>query len=45
MIEKAIKGEKPFFVRYNTLITDEIVYMFDYETDTVRPLKDIRRSK
>ena len=45
MIEKAIKEKKPFFVRYNKLIIDEIVYMFDYETLTVRPLKDIQRSK
>ena len=45
MIEKVIKEEKPFFVRYNKLIIDEIVYMFDYETNTVRPLKDVQRSE
>ena len=42
---KAIKEEKPFFVRYNKLIIDDIFYIFDYETDSVRPLKDIQRSK
>ena len=45
MIEKAIKEKKPFFVRYNKLIIDEIAYMFDFETNTVRPLKDIQWSK
>ena len=45
MIEKAIKEEKPFFVRYNKLIIDDIVYRFDYETNAVRPLKDIQSSK
>ena len=45
MIEKAIKGERPFIVMYNKLIIDDIVYMFDDETNTVRPLKDIQRSK
>ena len=45
MTEKAIKEEKPFFVRYNKLIIDGIVYMLHYETNTVRPLKDIQRSK
>ena len=45
MIEKAIKEEKRFFVRYNKLIIDDIVYRFDYETNAVRPLKDIQSSK
>ena len=45
MIEKAIREEKPFFVRYNKLIIDDIVYRFDYETNSVRPLKDIQSSK
>ena len=45
MIEKAIKEEKSFFVRYNKLIIDDIVYRFDYETNAVRPLKDIQSSK
>ena len=45
MIERAIKEEKPFFVRYNKLTIDDIVYMFDYKNNTVRPLKDVQRSK
>ena len=45
VIEKAIKEEKPFLVRYNKLITNDIVYIFDHEINAVRPLKDIQRSK
>ena len=43
MTENAIKEEKPFFVRYNKLMIDDIVYMFDYETNTVTKCKTTER--
>ena len=43
LIEKAIGEEKRFYVRYNKLIVDDVVYMFDYESNTVKPLKEINK--
>ena len=38
LIEKAIREEKRFYVRYNKLIIDDAVYMSDYESNTVNPI-------
>ena len=36
LIEKEVKGEKQSFVKFNKLIIDNMVYMFDYENNTVK---------
>ena len=41
LIEKAIKDEKQFFVKFNKLIIDNIVYMSDYEDNTVKPVSQM----
>ena len=43
LIEKAIREEKRFYVRFNKLVIDDVVYMSDYESNAVKPLKEINK--
>ena len=43
LIEKAIGKGKHFYVRYKKLLIDDVVYMFDYESNTIKPLKEINK--
>ena len=44
LIEKVIKDKKQFFVKFNKLIIDNIVYMFDYKDNTVKPVSPMNKN-
>ena len=43
LTEKVIKDERQFFVKFNKLIIDNIVYMFDYKDNTVKPVSQMNK--